>query len=233
MENYTKRSKNVLPLNKILLIITFFLFGCKGRAQSEPIPQKVNVQINIPGEKYNQSLYWSVNKINDKKNENLTETLHTILKKYAVKNDKISLKGKPLNKIYINFIINNEFSKSIIVEDGLPNSEYLYHVSGVPSYRYSDNGGIIPMANQLNIFKKGYGHWTDYYYVDYFKNKKFKETENAVLKEEGEVKSNFKFGQWKYYNKTGKIDSVKTYTLKDSVDVRFPHCIFNKNEPCY
>lgn len=35
------------------------------------------------------------------------------------------------------------------------------------------------------------------------------------------------------YGKEGKIDSIKTYTLKDSVDVRFPHCIFNKSEPCY
>lgn len=28
-------------------------------------------------------------------------------------------------------------------------------------------------------------------------------------------------------------DSIKTYSLRDSVDVRFPHCIFNKKEPCY
>jgi hypothetical protein len=52
-------------------------------------------------------------------------------------------------------------------------------------------------------------------------------------KEEGEVKNNFKYGEWKYYNKSGVIDSTKTYTLKDSVDIRFPHCIFNKKEPCF
>ncbi|KFE96958.1 hypothetical protein IX38_22420, partial [Chryseobacterium luteum] len=203
MENYTKRSKNILPLNKILLFISLILFGCKGKAQSEPIPQKVTVQINTPDEKYSKSLHWSKDEIKDNKNANLTESIHTILKKYTIKNDKICINGKPLDKVYINFIVNNDFSKSIIIENGLPNSEYLYHVSGVPSYVYTDNGGIIPMTTQLKIFKKGYGHWTDYYYVDYFKSKKFKDNYKAVLKEEGEVKNNFKFGEWKYYNKEG------------------------------
>lgn len=47
------------------------------------------------------------------------------------------------------------------------------------------------------------------------------------------MKNNFKFGEWKYYSKEGKVDRTKMDTLKDSVDVRFPHCIFNTNEPCY
>ncbi len=71
----------------------------------------------------------------------------------------------------------------------------------------------------------------NYYYSEWDgKNQKFSA---ESLKEEGVVKNNFKFGEWKYYNNEGKIDSIKTYTLKDSVDVRFPHCIFNKKEPCY
>ena len=47
------------------------------------------------------------------------------------------------------------------------------------------------------------------------------------------MKNNYKEGVWKYYNLSGTIDSTKTYTLKDAVDVRFPYCFFNKNEPCY
>ncbi|MBU3125738.1 hypothetical protein KN811_20170 [Sinomicrobium sp. 2019215] len=69
-------------------------------------------------------------------------------------------------------------------------------------------------------FKKGSGYWKDFFYT-------------GSLKEEGQVKKNFKYGKWTYYNKKGEIDSTKTYTLKDSIDVRFPHCIFNKKELCY
>ncbi|RRJ88928.1 hypothetical protein EG240_03775 [Paenimyroides tangerinum] len=74
-------------------------------------------------------------------------------------------------------------------------------------------------------FKLGTGYWKDYHFVE--------ETNEYPIKVEGKVKNNFKFGEWKYYNKEGNIDSVRIYTLKDSVDVRFPHCIFNKTEPCY
>ncbi|PID68922.1 MAG: hypothetical protein CR968_00465 [Flavobacteriia bacterium] len=70
-------------------------------------------------------------------------------------------------------------------------------------------------------FKGGNGYWKDYYYKI---NK---------LREEGQVKNNYKYGAWKYYNKTGKLDSIKHYQLTDSVDVRFPYCLFNKKEPCY
>lgn len=77
-------------------------------------------------------------------------------------------------------------------------------------------------------FYSGNGFWKMYHYEH--------EDPFYILehnKEEGEVKNNFKFREWKYYNKEGKVDSIKTYSLKDSVDVRFPHCIFNKTEPCY
>lgn len=77
------------------------------------------------------------------------------------------------------------------------------------------------MNNYTIFFKKGSGYWKDFYY------------ESGQIKEEGSVQSNYKIGEWKYYNKNGEIDSLKTYSIKDSVDVRFPHCLFNKNEPCY
>ncbi len=70
-------------------------------------------------------------------------------------------------------------------------------------------------------FKRGNGNWKDYYYKI---NK---------LREEGQVKNNYKYGAWKYFDKTGKLDSIKHYQLTDSVDVRFPYCLFNKKEACY
>ena len=70
-------------------------------------------------------------------------------------------------------------------------------------------------------FTDGSGYWKDFYY------------ESGNIKEEGKVENNCKVGEWKYYNKNGTIDSLKIYSIKDSVDVRFPHCLFNKNEPCY
>ncbi|WP_228441214.1 hypothetical protein [Chryseobacterium phosphatilyticum] len=45
-----------------------------------------------------------------------------------------------------------------------------------------------------------------------------------------EVKNNDKVGEWKYYSKDGKIDSVKTYILKDAADICFSQCIFKRNE---
>ena len=65
-------------------------------------------------------------------------------------------------------------------------------------------------------FKKGNGYWKDYY------------VRNDQLKEEGLVRNNYKSGEWKYFGQSGELDSTKNYTLDDSVDVRFPYCLFNK-----
>ena len=67
-------------------------------------------------------------------------------------------------------------------------------------------------------FKKGKGYWKDYYY------------KQNRLREEGNVKNNCKVGLWKYYNLSGTIDSTKTYTLNDSVDLRFPFNLYNEIE---
>lgn len=80
--------------------------------------------------------------------------------------------------------------------------------------------GKFKTYNYETTFKKGSGYWKDFY-------------NEGAIKEEGFVQNNYKVGQWKYYNKNGTIDSLKTYSIKDNVDVRFPHCLLNKNEPCY
>ena len=70
-------------------------------------------------------------------------------------------------------------------------------------------------------FSQGTGYWKDYYY------------EEGTIREEGQVTRHYKTGEWKYYNKKGGIDSIKTYTVRDSVDVRFPYCLFNKTDRCW
>ena len=138
-----------------------------------------------------------------------------------------------MDRVIIDYTINDDMTKSVIIEKGLPAYKYEYIIESVPSYLYDDSGRRVPRNYLLNIFKNGYGDWTEYYFVDYFNNKSYEKNEDIVLKEEGQVKNNFKYGKWKYYNKEGEIDSTRVYKLHDSVDVRFPHCIFNKTEPCY
>ena len=50
-------------------------------------------------------------------------------------------------------------------------------------------------------FSQGTGYWKDYYY------------EEGTIHEEGQVTRHYKTGEWKYYNKSGGIDSIKTYTV--------------------
>lgn len=150
-------------------------------------------------------------------------------------------------KLFDNFQKNEVTNLTLILRKSETNSEDVYISNGLPinTYyekngenmdwkliRYNENGcldGIFIVANYETKFKNGNGIWKNYYFKE---NKNPNET-TFMLKEEGEVRNNFKFREWKYYNKEGKLDSTKTYNLKDSVDVRFPHCIFNKNEPCY
>lgn len=55
----------------------------------------------------------------------------------------------------------------------------------------------------------------------------------CTIKEEGNIKNNYKIGIWKYYDKTGKFITSKEYKINDKVDVRFPYCLYNKKEPCF
>jgi hypothetical protein len=97
-------------------------------------------------------------------------------------------------------------------------------------YQYDKEGNLskITTVEKKQIFIDGTGHFIEYHTpVFMVKSQKY---ESLVIKAEGEIKNNFKIGDWKYYNKTGELESTKTYFEKDSVDVRFPYCIFNKKE---
>lgn len=124
-----------------------------------------------------------------------------------------------------------DFAQGMIYKQS--NIDYLYNNMENVYLKYIENDEIKYKVNNKylplrNFFNDGNGYWEKNYYL-----KKDLEYIRVHMKEEGEVKNNFKFGEWKYYDKEGKIDSIKIYSIKDSVDVRFPHCIFNKNEPCY
>lgn len=121
--------------------------------------------------------------------------------------------------------------EKVIIEDGYPVGDFtagIYlndsqkalktipfskgHISGIYAIKNLNDSLLYQTT-----FKKGNGYWKDYYLKE------------NTLKEEGQVKKNQKVGVWKYYNQSGAVDSTKTYTLRDAVDVRFPHCLFNEN----
>lgn len=122
-------------------------------------------------------------------------------------------------------------SHHIEIVDGYPKGKYQVCHGGDTlksiSYKDGNYSGFLEVfhidGNRLysSKFRKGSGYWKDFY------------PEEGVIKEDGEVKDNYKHGKWTYYSKTGKIDSVKTYRFQDSVDIRYPYCLFNKTEPCY
>ncbi len=232
MENYTRRSKSILSL-----ISFVFLLSCSFKPAIQ-VPKPVHIDVIVPNmdDKYDSVLYWYTDDFNIKKSsiDVKQERISEVKKNYYLKNNQLfNNKNNIVDNVLINLIINDKTSISVIMRDGKPQNDLLYSIDGVPPYVYTDSGGVIPLMKELEIFKKGEGHWINYYLEDYYSNKEYEEKNNFYLKEEGDVKNNFKYGEWKYYNKKGMIDSAKTYILKDSVDVRFPHCIFNKKEPCY
>ena len=141
-------------------------------------------------------------------------------------------------KYELNFDKSRMYSVDLSYKEDLPFASivYIYDREGNLSelidnisVPYIKNNNVYEKCvghSQLrHFFSEGSGYWKLYYYNI--------ENEIVGVKEEGEIKHNYKIGQWKYYNREGTIDSVKTYSIKDSVDVRFPYCLFNKKEPCF
>lgn len=183
-------------------------------------------------------------------------SIKDFIKNYRTKNGHLSVDGQNSiidllryeNKENLKILSINkgELSDVLLYNWGFPvDSEgYAYDKNGNLDFLYDNLPKIYMKAKEQDtikykkddeylplktMFSNGTGTWRRFHYIqdenlEYIRNH---------TKEEGEVKNNFKYGVWKYYNKEGKIDSIKNYSLKDSVDVRFPNCIFNKNEPCY
>ncbi|MFV0305998.1 MAG: hypothetical protein ACK5IC_11015 [Moheibacter sp.] len=154
-------------------------------------------------------------------------TISEVLKKYRIKDGELFFNGRTVSSVELNLRLEEFKGVDVSIYSGKPIGYFCDWSNGImckKMYNHDEGGnidGVFVSSEYEILFKKGNGFWKDYY------------GDKASIKEEGEVKNNFKFGEWKYYSKEGKIDSIKTYTLKDSVDVRFPHCIFNKIEPCY
>jgi hypothetical protein len=191
----------------------------------------------IPLKKIKQDFYIKYNILYNKKGEIMKGHIHFIIdslnlivgdNSFLIDSTRKNLEHIENNDNYGSY---SSFSYVAYIESGSP-FQYLYvdKNGNIVEYAY----GSIAFGNYQDKkikykFKKGSGHWIDYYPI-YHDNT---ESMSFSIKEEGEIKRNFKYGEWKYYNKNGVIDSTKTYILKDSVDVRFPHCIFNKKEPCF
>lgn len=141
-------------------------------------------------------------------------------------------------KYELNFDKNRMYSVDLSYKEDLPFASIVYIYDREGNFSELIDNISVPYIKNNNVYEKcvghsqlrhffseGSGYWKLYYY----------NTENEIVgvKEEGEIKHNYKIGQWKYYNREGTIDSVKTYSMKDSIDVRFPHCLFNKKEPCF
>ncbi|MCC9063809.1 hypothetical protein [Flavobacterium piscisymbiosum] len=220
-------------------IITTLLFAtCIG--QKKPIPQKpVSITKLIYktacGDseiKFKKTDSWYNNKniatiINyDFKH---SKSIEVIKKQYSMKNGVLYYKDKEIDSLQIFYRSNEEIDYIIYIIKGKP-MRYTINVNNNPgpsmySVSYNSEGDIqYNFINQNVLLLKGNGIFKNYYYGEWnSKNQKFS---NEILKEEGEIKNNFKLGEWKYYNKNGSIDHIKTYEMKDSVDIRFPHCIF-------
>jgi hypothetical protein len=164
-------------------------------------------------------------------------TIEEVKQNYFLKKGRLYNKNKEVVSGVKILLRLNEFSgENVSILKGKPNKEYCDWTNGVMCKRqflYNDKGnlhGYFSTGNNYNVtFNQGDGYLKDFYYniniID--------STNELPLKEEGKVKNNLKQGKWIYYNRNQKIDSVKAYSRKDSVDVRFPHCLFNKKELCY
>lgn len=153
------------------------------------------------------------------------------LSDYGVINNKlINLTDSTMvSNIRFTLLRENKVLEKVLINQGTPKGHYtsLLRKKKYATYTFGENGNIdgdfLRGDNYITLFDKGNGYWKDYY-IKPCKRK---------LKEEGSVKNNYKIGNWKYYDTKGNIIKEQKYKLQDSIDVRFPHCLFNKNEPCY
>jgi hypothetical protein len=221
--------------------------NCNG--QKKHIPKKpVSISISKPeyksacgdsGNKFKKTDSWyNDNNMTTIINYDIkhSKSLEVVKKQYNMKSGILYYKKNKIDSLQIFYRSNEDIDYIVYIIKGKLTG-YTINVNNNPrpsiySVSYNNEGDIRYDFIKQNVFLlKGNGILKNYYYGKW--NGKTQDYSKEILKEEGEVKNNFKFGEWRYYNRKGEIDSTKTYTLKDSVDVRFPHCIFNKKEPCY
>jgi len=211
----------------ILLFSVFMLIGCKTNNRptySNPLKiEKANSPLNI-----DSILYWTTNNysLNIK-----SKKIADVLINYKIKDGKLyNISNNTIvDQVNISFHEDSITSQDVKIINGLPNGIYYNSRSNFKDWRtffYDEKGDLnntFSIGDYTTTFTNGNGFWKDYY---------FNNTDTIyVIKEEGQVSQNFKIGKWLYYSEKGKIIETKNYRLKDSIDVRFPHCLFNKKEP--
>ncbi|BFM45641.1 hypothetical protein CFS9_42820 [Flavobacterium sp. CFS9] len=236
-------------MKKLFSIIITTLLVSTSIAQDKNIPEKpVPISFSKPhyktacrdlGSKFKKTDNWyndnNIATIRDYDFKH-SKSLEVVKKQYSMKNGKLYYKKSKIDSLQIFYRSDENIDYIVYIIKGKPTG-YTINVNNNPrpsmySVSYNNEGDIrYDFIKQNGFLLKGNGFLKNYYYAEW--NGKTQDYSEETLKEEGEVKNNFKFGEWKYYNKNGSIESTKTYTLKDSVDVRFPNCIFNKKEPCY
>nr|WP_241780990.1 hypothetical protein [Cochleicola gelatinilyticus] len=228
--------------NRIFIfMLCLLLFSCKTNNNlSKPKPLVINE--HYPSSLEADSIYfWRTNNLILNPNTNdlfsydisKLKPLSRVLEEFKIRDGIIYEKDKPLGNVDILFQYSPSQRWLVKVEDGHMTASYQQENFKQWEYQlFNFNGeltmlGFIESYIYLEKLKDGNGSKKTFYQTD------ISEKKDLLIKEKGQVKNNLKYGQWTYYNKHGKIDSTKTYTIKDSVDVRFPHCLFNKTEPCY
>lgn len=231
-------------MKNIFISVIIILFSILGYAQKTPISKKPKLIFEIKNKlataDFNTNLKKIENWYNEKyiKDENKEgKNLSTVKKEYFTKNGFLFHKNQIVDSLTIFYRKNKSIEYIVKIRKGLSVSQII-NVTNNPrpsmyyiSYDEKGNFNNYHNLNNISNLLDGNGYLKIYSY-GYWDAKKQKYVE-GILKEEGEVKHNFKFGKWKYYNEEEKNDSIKQYNIKDSVDIRFPHCIFNKKEPCY
>jgi hypothetical protein len=178
---------------------------------------------------YNEKQNYDKSRYSDFKK---VKSLYEVKKNYYIKKGLLFLHNKIVSNLKINYQYNDSIEYDLEIKKGKPIIQII-EVSGNPKpsmhrVEYTKDGVTYKFLKNTSYLNKGNGNLRLYYYGKWNpKNQNFS-IEN--IKSEGEVKNYFKVGEWKYYDKNGKVDSTNTYSLKDSIDVRFPYCIFNKKE---
>lgn len=229
-----------------IFFITLLFLNCS--AQKKPTPQ-MPILKPVPkpiqktacgdlGIRYKKTDSWYNNKnkgVIKNYDFRYAKSIESVKNQYDIKKGIMFYKKTKIDSLQIFYRLNENTDYIVYVVKGKPIG-YTINANNNPrpsmySVSYNNDDISYNFIEQNIFLSKGNGFFKGYYYSEW--NGKEQKFNKEIIKEEGEVKNNFKIGKWKYYNEEGKIDSTKTYTLKDSVDIRFPHCIFNKKEPCY
>ncbi|TRX32724.1 hypothetical protein FNW52_16330 [Flavobacterium sp. ZT3R18] len=232
----------------IIVMSLLFLGNCNAQRGKPIMPKKEKAIKIIPESacedknniKYKKIVNWYkdgyLNKTSyyDFKN---TKSISMVKKSYSIKNGLLYYKKRKVDSTEIYYRYNDSIDCIVWIRKGLPIKEII-NIEGLPrpsiySIIYKDSKTYYSFLEHNSYIENGNGTLKRFYYAKWNFMHNPQDYTKETIKEEGEVKNNFKYGEWKYYNKSGVIDSTKIYSLKDSVDVRFPHCIFNKKEPCY